>query len=50
MSSEEAAYQCSQQRHHHNIVFGEKQRSMEVFQCSGKDMNQILTGGATLER
>ena len=46
MSSEEAAYQCSQQRHHHNMVFGERIGSIEVFQCSGNDMNQILTGGA----
>ena len=44
MSTEDAAYQCSQQRHHHNMVFGHGQRSIEVFQCSGKDMNQILTG------
>ena len=39
MSSEEAAYQCSQQRHHHNMVFGERIGSIEVFQCSRKDMN-----------
>ena len=48
MNSEGAAYQASQQRHHHNMAFGKKQRCIEVFQCSGKDMNNILTGGATI--
>ena len=47
MSSEGAAYQSSQQRHHHNMAFGKKQRYIEVFQCSGEDMNHVLTGGAT---
>ena len=39
MSSEGAANQSSQERHHHNMVFGEKQRSIEVLQCSCEDMN-----------
>ena len=49
MNSEGAAYQASQQRHHHNMAFGKKQRCIEVFQISGEDMNNILTGGATIE-
>lgn len=44
MSSESAAYQAAQQRHHHYMVFGKKQRYIEVFQCSGEDMNHVLTG------
>ena len=39
MSSEGAANQSSQERHHHNMDFGKKQTSIEVFQCSRKDMN-----------
>lgn len=27
------------------MVFGKKQRYIEVFQCSGEDMNLVLTGG-----
>ena len=45
MSSEGAAFQAAQQRHHHYMVFGKKQRYIEVFQCSGEDMNHVLTGG-----
>ena len=45
MSSEAAAGQAAQQRHHHNMAFGKKQRYIEVFQCSGEDMNHVLTGG-----
>ena len=44
MSSESAAFQAAQQRHHHYMVFGKKQRYIEVFQCSGEDMNHVLTG------
>ena len=47
MSSEGAAFQAAQQRHHHYMVFGKKQRYIEVFQCSGEDMNHVLTGGTT---
>ena len=43
MSSEAAAYQAAQQRHHQNMTFGKKQRYIEVFQCSGEDMNHVLT-------
>ena len=43
MNSEGAAYQASQQRHHHNMAFGKKQRCIEVFQISGEDINNILT-------
>ena len=42
MNSEGAAYQASQQRHHHNMAFGKKQRCIEVFQISGEDINNIL--------
>lgn len=28
------------------MIFGKKQRYIEVFQCSGEDMNLVLTGGA----
>lgn len=45
MSSEAAAYQAAQQRHKHNMAFGKKQRYIEVFQCSGEDMNHVLTPG-----
>jgi hypothetical protein len=44
MSSEGAAFQGAQQRHHRYMVFGKKQRYIEVFQCSGEDMNHVLTG------
>lgn len=27
------------------MIFGKKQRYIEVFQCSGEDMNLVLTGG-----
>ena len=47
MSNETAAYQAAHQRHHLNMIFGKKQRYIEVFQCSGEDMNHVLTGGAT---
>lgn len=36
---------AAQQRHHRYMVFGKKQRYIEVFQCSGEDMNLVLTGG-----
>ncbi|XP_046684469.1 RNA-binding protein fusilli [Homalodisca vitripennis] len=46
MTSENSAFQAAQQRHHRYMVFGKKQRYIEVFQCSGEDMNLVLTGGA----
>lgn len=36
---------AAQQKHHRYMVFGKKQRYIEVFQCSGEDMNLVLTGG-----
>lgn len=44
MNSEQAAYACASQRHHRFMNFGKKQRYIEVFQCSGDDMNLVLTG------
>ena len=44
MSSETAAFNAANQRHHRYMVFGKKQRYIEVFQCSGEDMNLVLTG------
>lgn len=46
MDSETAAHLCAQQRHHRYIVFGKKQRYIEVFQCSGEDMNMVLQGAS----
>lgn len=45
MDSEAAAYASAQKKHHKYMVFGKKQRYIEVFQCSGDDMNMVLTGG-----
>ncbi|XP_050687370.1 epithelial splicing regulatory protein 1-like isoform X4 [Eriocheir sinensis] len=50
MDSEHSAYLASQQRHHRYMVFGKKQRYIEVFQCSGEDMNMVLTGGLPAQR
>ncbi|XP_033231129.1 RNA-binding protein fusilli isoform X3 [Belonocnema kinseyi] len=44
MNSEGSAYACASQRHHRYMIFGKKQRYIEVFQCSGEDMNLVLTG------
>ncbi|XP_046418613.1 RNA-binding protein fusilli isoform X1 [Neodiprion virginianus] len=44
MDSESSAYACASQRHHRYMIFGKKQRYIEVFQCSGEDMNLVLTG------
>ncbi|KAI4474127.1 hypothetical protein M0802_015769 [Mischocyttarus mexicanus] len=44
MDSESSAHACATQRHHRFMVFGKKQRYIEVFQCSGEDMNLVLTG------
>ena len=48
MRSERDAFLAAQQRHHQYMVFGKKQRYIEVFQCSGDDMNHLLTGSAPL--
>ncbi|KAK3889397.1 hypothetical protein Pcinc_006610 [Petrolisthes cinctipes] len=50
MDSEHSAFLASQQRHHRYMVFGKKQRYIEVFQCSGEDMNMVLTGGLPAQR
>ena len=47
MSSEQAAFQASQNRHNRYMGFGKKQRYIEVFQCSGEDMNLFLTGNSS---
>ncbi|XP_045505455.1 RNA-binding protein fusilli isoform X1 [Colias croceus] len=47
MDSETSAYLCAQQKHHRYMTYGKKQRYIEVFQCSGDDMNLVLTGGVT---
>lgn len=48
MDSEQSSFQAAQQRHHRYMVFGKKQRYIEVFQCSGEDMHLVLTGGLAL--
>lgn len=45
MDSEQSAYITAQQKHNRYMIFGKKQRYIEVFQCSGEDMNLVLTGG-----
>lgn len=45
MDSEAAALASAQQKHHKHMMFGKKQRYIEVFQCSGEDMNMVLNGG-----
>lgn len=45
MDSESAAQASAQQKHHKHMMFGKKQRYIEVFQCSGDDMNLVLQGG-----
>lgn len=44
MDSESAAQASAQQKHHKHMMFGKKQRYIEVFQCSGEDMNMVLNG------
>lgn len=48
MDSENSAFACASQRHHRYMIFGKKQRYIEVFQCSGDDMHLVLTGAAPL--
>lgn len=45
MDSEDAARASAQQKHNKFMVFGKKYRYIEVFQCSGDDMNLVLNGG-----
>ncbi|XP_023947834.2 RNA-binding protein fusilli-like [Bicyclus anynana] len=47
MDSENSAFMCAQQKHRQCMSFGKKQRCIEVLQCSGDDMNLVLTGGVT---
>ncbi|GBP62026.1 RNA-binding protein fusilli [Eumeta japonica] len=47
MDSELSAGLCAQHRHNRYMTYGKKQRYIEVFQCSGDDMNLVLTGGVT---
>lgn len=44
MSSESAAFTAAQAKHHRYMLHFKKQRYIEVFQCSGDDMNLVLTG------
>merc|ERR550539_1664195 len=46
MDGENSAFGAANHRHHRYMVFGKKQRYIEVFQCSGEDMSLVLTGGA----
>jgi len=46
MDSESSAFGAASSKHHRYMVFGKKQRYIEVFQCSGEDMSLVLTGGA----
>ena len=46
MDSEASAFGASNNKHHLYMVFGKKKRYIEVFQCSGEDMNVVLTGSA----
>lgn len=48
MDSEHSAYTTAQSRHHRYMSCFKKQRYIEVFQCSGEDMNMVLTGGQSL--
>lgn len=45
MDSEEAAHASALQKHNKYMMFGKKPRYIEVFQCSGDDMNLVLNGG-----
>lgn len=45
MDSEEAAAASALQKHNKYMMFGKKPRYIEVFQCSGDDMNLVLNGG-----
>eukprot|EP00092_Neocalanus_flemingeri_P009635 GFUD01010373.1.p1 GENE.GFUD01010373.1~~GFUD01010373.1.p1 ORF type:complete len:502 (-),score=123.80 GFUD01010373.1:1251-2756(-) len=47
MDSEPSSFSAANNRHHRYMVFGKKQRYIEVFQCSGEDMSLVLTGGAS---
>ena len=42
MDSEQSAFLASQGRHNRYMIFGKKQHYVEVYQCSGDDMNLVL--------
>lgn len=44
MDSEQSAFLAAQLRHNRYMMYGKKQRYIEVFQCSGEDMNLVLNG------
>uniref|UniRef100_A0A8D9FA09 RNA-binding protein fusilli n=1 Tax=Cacopsylla melanoneura TaxID=428564 RepID=A0A8D9FA09_9HEMI len=44
MDSEQSAFLAAQLRHNRYMIIGKKQRYIEVFQCSGEDMNLVLNG------
>ncbi len=46
MDSEQSAFLAAQNKHHKNMSFGKKQRYIEVFQCSGQDMQVVLSGAS----
>jgi len=50
MLSEEAAFVAAKERHHRYMPFGKKQRYIEVFQCSGDDMNLVLSGSTPTQQ
>jgi len=45
MSSEEAAQLTAINRQRRQIIYAGKKRMIEVIQCSGEDMNLVLTHG-----
>jgi len=47
MSSEEAAQLTAINRNRRQIIYAGKKRMIEVIQCSGEDMNLVLTHGIT---
>jgi len=46
MTSEAAAWNCTQQKNKRYLFCGDKSRVVAVLQCSGDDMNFVLSGGA----
>lgn len=45
MDSEESATVTTIQRNKRQMIFANKKRVIEVIQCSGEDMNLVLTSG-----
>ncbi|KAK3607377.1 hypothetical protein CHS0354_022538 [Potamilus streckersoni] len=45
MDSEESAQLTSLNRHRRQMIFASKKRVIDVIQCSGEDMNLVLTNG-----